>query len=374
MNEKKIYKEGSVPTILISPLDWGLGHATRCIPIINTLITERFRVIIAASSATANLLKKEFPCLLILSLKGYDIRYSKQRSGLFLSLLRQVPKMLMAVKAEHRWLKQMVVEHKVDVVLSDNRFGFFCTGVHNIYITHQLHIGTGHRFSDRLAQAIHYRYINKFQECWVPDHRLQEQDLGGILSHPKKKPAIPVSYLGPVSRFKKMQLKKTTDLLILLSGPEPQRTILENILLEQVRAFQGCIVFIRGLPGETQTLKQGNNQVMFHNHLPAKQLNEAIAQSHLVIARSGYSTVMDLAVMQQKAILVPTPGQTEQEYLARYMMDKGFFYAADQMHFNLAQVLTGVQRFQFAAYDVGDGSPFTAMQPFMASFGLPAGQ
>ncbi|MCP9749560.1 glycosyltransferase [Ferruginibacter sp. HRS2-29] len=352
MNEKNINKSSSFSRVLIAPLDWGLGHATRCIPIIHALLKENITVFIAAEGAILNLFQKEFHNVTILPLRGYNISYPAEKKSLFAKLLQQVPGVLSVIRYENKWLEKMIREHSIDAVISDNRFGMHSRLVKSIYITHQLHIETNHSFFNWLAQKIHYRYINRYDACWVPDAE-GVTNLAGKLSHPEKLPAIPVKYLGALSRFKKIIPKKKHDLLILLSGPEPQRSYFEDILLQQLKGLEIPVVFVRGLPTAT-SLPEINRNTVFYNHLPAEELSALVQQSKMVVCRSGYSTVMDLACVQQKAILVPTPGQTEQEYLAGYLQEKKMFLTYKQGNFNLKKALEAAEEFDYAISDFSE--------------------
>ncbi len=332
--------------VLLAPLDWGLGHATRCIPIIKELFAQGCDVLIAAEGATEALLKKEFPALTFLSLQGYNITYSRSKFWLPLKMLLQFPKLLSVIYKEQNWLKKTAEQHKIDMIITDNRMGFYHSTIPSVYITHQLTIKTANRFTEWLAQKIHYRYINKFTECWVPDAE-GNNNLAGELSHAKKLPHTAIKYLGALSRFEKMEAEKMYDLLVIISGPEPQRTIFEELLLNQLKNFNDKVLFVRGLPGNAEIKEFSNPLIEIQNHLSAAELNKAILQSNLVISRSGYTTVMDLNKLQQKAILVATPGQTEQEYLAEYLMDKKMFYSVNQKQFLLNEAVAKSNSFPF---------------------------
>jgi len=335
---ENINKTTHRPRVLVVPLDWGLGHATRCIPIINVLNGHNTEVLIAAEGAVAKLLQKEFPSIVILPLKGYKISYSRGRQFFLLKMLMQFPRVINSILHEKKWLNNAITQHKIDAVISDNRFGLYSAKATCVYVTHQLFIETGNSFLNKIAQRINYYFINKFDECWVPD-AAGIKNFAGKLSHPIKLPVKPVKYLGIVSRCKKIITAKKYDLLVLLSGPEPQRSLFEELILSQLKDMEGIIVLVRGLPGNEKNIIKGNDKLTVHDHLPAEALNELIQQSTDIVARCGYSTVMDLAVLQQKAILVPTPGQTEQEYLARYLMEKKIFFTCPQENFVLQQAL-----------------------------------
>jgi uncharacterized protein (TIGR00661 family) len=335
MKGKNINLPASRPRVLVAPLNWGLGHATRCIPVIFKLLQENCEIVIATGGECKILLQKEFPDLDFVELKGYGVQYSRNKYRMPLKLLLQFPKLFYRILAEKRWLKKIIRQYKIDAVISDNRFGLNHEKIPCVYITHQLKIKTGNSFTGQIAQKIHYHFINKFKVCWVPDAG-GEINLAGELSHPAVLPDPPVIYLGPLSRFEKKEITIKYDLCIILSGPEPQRTVFEKIILKGLDDFSGSVLFVRGLPGKTFTNELKDPAIEIKNHLPAAELNLAIQQSKLIICRSGYTTVMDLVKLQKKAILVPTPGQTEQEYLAKYLLDKKIFYCTSQHNFSLS--------------------------------------
>ncbi len=345
MKDENINKRVNKIQILVAPLDWGLGHATRCIPLIYALQNLGASVILAAEGATAALLQNEFPAVKLLTLKGYRISYSKNKSTFFLKLLSQVPGIYFTIKNEKKWLNKIVKEYSIDAVISDNRFGLYHKQVPCVYITHQLYIETGIGSLNRLLQKIHYKFINRFTQCWIPDAGGQ-QNLAGKLSHPQKLPLIPLKYLGILSRFKKQEQSILNDLLILLSGPEPQRTIFENILLQQLKNNSQAVVLVRGLPLEKKAITASENLKII-NHLSASELSKYIQQSKWILARAGYSTIMDLAALQKKAILVPTPGQGEQEYLAKYLKQQNLFYTCAQQNFLLKEAIQNAKSFCF---------------------------
>jgi uncharacterized protein (TIGR00661 family) len=332
--------------LLVAPLDWGLGHATRCVPIIRDLLNNNCEVWLAGEGAQEKLLREEFSALPFLPLKGYRIRYSKK--GLSSTLLLQVPSILRSIKEENNWLKEQVEKHAFDAVISDNRYGLYHEKVFSVFITHQLRIKTPlGKLSEDILQKWNYKLISKFNESWIPDEE-GENNLAGDLSHPVKLPSIPVKYIGALSRFKKLDIDKVKDhLLIILSGPEPQRTIFENKIVDEIINHPGSATIVRGLPGEKNILPS-TNTIHFYNHLTAHDLNEEMMKAEFVISRSGYSTVMDIAALQKKIILIPTPGQTEQEYLADHLMKKHFAMCVAQKDFSLLKLIGEARRFDYS--------------------------
>jgi uncharacterized protein (TIGR00661 family) len=346
---KIFYKDGRNTRVLIAPLDWGLGHTTRCIPIIKQLIQLECKIYIIADKQSFSLLKKEFPDSVILRYKGYEIKYSRQKKRFVVKLILQVPRVLFRIWNEKKYLKKVIKTHKIDAVISDNRFGMHHKNIPSIYITHQLFIKTGNRFTEYIAQKIHHYFIKKFDTCWVPDE--ENNGLAGELSHPKKLPPN-VVYLGPLSRFSNIQNEDDIyDLLVILSGPEPQRTIFEALVLAQMQDLEGSILLVRGLPDET-TKPAGFKNVVIENHLTANEMNSVLSKSKLVVCRSGYTSVMDLSILGKKAILIPTPGQTEQEYLARYLSEKQYFLSESQENFSIKAAIEKAQSFQFKKADL----------------------
>lgn len=330
--------------ILLSPLDWGLGHAARCIPLIRAFKQQGCEVVLAADGASAALLSVEFPGMRIVQLQGYGIRYS-EGSSLFGSILRQLPGILRSINYERQWLNKFLQQEHFDLIVSDNRPGFWNIQVPCIYITHQLliHSGKG-KWLNRLLQQLHSRYMKHFTTVWVPDEAGNE-NLAGELSHPSK-PIIHPTYIGLVSRLQPTTVTQQYELMVLLSGPEPQRTILETKLLDQLQSFNRAVLFVRGLPNNTTTLTAPPN-ITVHNHLPAHQLQEAIASAKLIVCRSGYTTLMDLVRLQKKAMLIPTPGQPEQEYLAAYMQQHLIFPFVSQQEFVLSNALNIAASFPY---------------------------
>ncbi len=327
--------------ILICPLDWGLGHATRCIPIIRLLLKKNTQVIIAADGRPLELLKKEFPELEFIVLKGYNIVYPSSGS-MVLKMFFSVPKIFIGIYNEHTDLKKIIQEREIDTVISDNRFGLWNKNIKSIFITHQLRIKTP--FAEKLLHRINLYFIKKYDECWVPDFAGTE-NLSGDLSH---KYALPENafFVGPLSRFsnviaKEERLKQSHnsyEIMAIISGPEPQRSIFEKLILAQIKQTNLKALVVCGkteLEQKIETL--GNIELI--SHLKADEMQQAFLNSQLIIARSGYSTIMDLATLGKKVIFVPTPGQTEQEYLAEYLMSKNVAYCVPQNKFNLMNAL-----------------------------------
>jgi len=289
------------------------------------------------------LLQKEFPLLKSYILPSYNIKYSKRGKNLKFKLFLSIPSVISAVKKERKIVTQIVENENVVGVISDNRFGVLSNKVPSVYITHQLNVLSGK--TTFLTSKMHQKIIKQFDECWVPDVEL-ESNFSGELGH-LNKPKFNLKYLGILSRFKRREIAIKYDLLVLLSGPEPQRTLLENKLLIELEDFNGEILFIRGvLSDDTKIIAPTNFKII--NFLASTDLEIAINQSKIVLARSGYSTIMDLAVLGKKAFFIPTPGQFEQEYLAEILSKKLIVPFKTQQNFKLEDlnILTNFSGFK----------------------------
>ncbi|MBP2831435.1 glycosyltransferase [Aquimarina sp. U1-2] len=319
--------------VLIAPLNWGLGHATRCIPILNALLDQGIEPVIASDGAALSLLKKEFPELQTKLLPSYRITYSKKASNFKWKMLLNSPKIAHTINAENKVIKRILEEDQYCGIISDNRMGVRHKSVPSVFITHQLTVLSGNTTS--FSTKLHNRYIKKFDVCWVPD-MADDPNLSGELGHPKKT-TIPVTYLGPLSRFEHHILPKKYDIMVLLSGPEPQRTLLEQKLFQEFEQSDKNIVFVRGLIEDTQQTYVKNN-ITIHNYLSGKDLEHTINSSNLIISRSGYTTVMDLAKLKKKAFFIPTPGQFEQEYLAQRLTMNRLVPSCNQNDFTLKKL------------------------------------
>jgi UDP:flavonoid glycosyltransferase YjiC (YdhE family) len=336
------------PLALISPLDWGLGHTTRCIPLIRHLRNNGYEVVVACNSRQKRILLNEFDGLHFEELPGYEVRYGRSALSTILLLLFQVPKILIRIKHENKWVRAFEQTHKPDMIISDNRFGFYSRSVRSVFITHQLSIHTGlGGLVDSLARKINYRLIAKFTECWVPDQE-SLPGMAGKLSHPKKLPGIPLHYIGDLSRMQQIasNSQNKTDLLIILSGPEPQRSIMEALMIQELGSFTGYGVLVRGLAEGASNINSLPNVSML-NYAPAAELNQMMISADLIISRCGYTTVMDILKLGKRSVLIPTPGQAEQEYLARHLKETGMALTVKQRDFKLSTALEAARAFTY---------------------------
>ncbi len=347
MGKKQALKQ---KTILFCPLDWGLGHASRDILIIQKLLdTGKYKIIIGADNAPYHLLKTEFPDLQFLRFPSFSIRYSSLIS-LSVKITLQLPKIFYWINKEHRLLKRIISQHGVDIVISDNRYGLWSKKVHTVIISHQINIflPDNLKWTESLVNLKIRKWLKKFDQCWIPDIE-GENNLAGKLSQPEKYSGN-IIYIGPLSRFQLSRNQKDSspakqyEVLAILSGPEPQRSTLENILIRQFRKKDTQVLIVRGIPWQKkgQTI-YGNISLV--SHLPSELLYSYITTAKYIICRAGYSSIMDLAILNKPAILIPTPGQAEQEYLAQSLHARKFFYKLEQKNLDFEKAFNEISEY-----------------------------
>ncbi|MBL4652088.1 MAG: glycosyltransferase [Flavobacteriales bacterium] len=319
MSKKKIF---------ISPLDWGLGHATRCVPIIKILRDLNCDVIIGSDGPQLDLLRKEFPTVPHLKFPGYNINYPKN-GGMTWHMLKSFRKVAQRIMLENQYISEINAVHKLDGIISDNRYGLYNNNIPSVFITHQLNIQAP--IGQFILKGVTNKFIKKYKECWVPDFEGKE-NLAGKLS--QKNPPKNVKYIGPISRLDNYAVgRKKYDVLVIISGPEPQRTIFQNLIIPQLHQTNTSALVVLGQPDKTISRTEGKLEI--RSHLNSQQMAEAINGADVVVSRPGYSTIMDLAQFGKKAMFIPTPGQTEQEYLAKYHRGKGHTSWQKQKDLNL---------------------------------------
>ncbi len=300
--------------ILVAPLDWGLGHCSRCVPIVRVL-AENNEIVLGCTSENSEFFRRYFPLIAQVNLPSYKIRYSAWLPQ-WLKILGNLPRIFRQVKREKLEVAKLCGKYKFDVLISDNRYGVFHNSAQNVFITHQLRIKLPF-FSD-LVSSFQARYLKRFSEIWVPDHADRGCSLAGDLSHHNPL-ALPLKYLGPqsalVEQWPASGKSFSYEVLILLSGPEPQRTILEKKLLKRFSSGSS-VALVRG---SNSVAKSSSGIAYVANISAGEELSELIRLSKKIVCRSGYSTLMDLHLLQKKdLLLIPTPGQPEQEYLAEW--------------------------------------------------------
>ncbi len=319
--------------ILVAPLNWGLGHATRCIPIITALEKNGFTPIIASDGVALSLLKKEFPHLVALELPSYNIEYAKKGANFKWKLIKNSPKTLKAMFSEKKLVKEWIIQYQLIGIISDNRLGVYSKKIPSVFITHQLTVLSGK--TTWISSKIHQYYIRKFTECWIPDAK-EFPNLSGKLGH-LKKTNLTLKYIGILSRLNKIDIPIVYDLMILLSGPEPQRTMLEEKLIEELEDFVGKVIFVKGKIEKEQTMETIDT-ITYYNFMQTEQLEKTFNESEIVLCRSGYTTIMDLAKLGKKAFFIPTPGQFEQEYLAKKYKSEAILPYAKQANFKMGNI------------------------------------
>jgi uncharacterized protein (TIGR00661 family) len=319
--------------VIIAPLNWGLGHATRSIPLIRSFIEKDWEVVLASDGDALTLLQAEFPSLRSHELPGYDITYPYR--NIVGNLFRNLRSFSNGAYKEFQVIQEIVKEEKPDLILSDNRYGVRSSSCKSIFLGHQITLKAGNPLFSYFASRINQRLISQFDELWVPDYE-NGMALAGVLS--KTKLAIPVQYIGPLSRFEKLDDAIEYDLCAIISGPEPQRSRFQKVLIEQLSVLDENTVIVLGdVHDHSDEMLNETTRVI--GHLKSDALNKLVNRSKIIIARSGYSTIMDMDKLGKQAILVPTPGQTEQLYLAHHLANRPQFVMQSQKKINIPHAL-----------------------------------
>lgn len=306
--------------VLVAPLNWGLGHATRCVPIVRALLDQNTEVIIGADGNAAEFLKKEFPKLHHICIPDINMHYYKKIPA-SISILLQTPKFLFQIVKEHKFIDKLISEMNIDIIISDNRYGVRSKKIKSILISHQLQIKSS--FFDFLPNYFIRKQLSKFNQCFVPDFKTFEHSLAGELSHPKQINNA-LYYIEPLCRFENRNITLIPKQIpVIISGPEPLKTQIIKRLMEVLKNTEWSFVLVLGDVKSNIISNQDNLKVI--SHLETQELENLILQSPLIISSGGYSSLMDYYVLQKKTIFIPFPGQTEQEYLAKFHEKSALF-------------------------------------------------
>jgi UDP:flavonoid glycosyltransferase YjiC (YdhE family) len=326
--------------VAVAPLNWGLGHATRCIPLIETMMDMGVQVTIIGWGESAALLKKLFPTVHHVNSPGFTITYGRNKVEGIIKLARIVVGLNNLIKKEKKWLANWLTKNNIDALISDNRYGLHNSAIPCVFMTHQLAVQTGlGGFVNNLVQKLLYKHINQFSNCWVVDTE-KPPGLSGLLGHPNKMPNIPSAYLGVLTRFSKLELPIVPNsIAVISSGPEPQRSILLNTLISQAAK----------LPQYNFTIFGHANVESLPKHITVipnastAEINRICNQAELLISRSGYTTVMDMMYLGKKCIVVPTPLQQEQQYLGHHLAKNGWVTCVKQDEIDLKTIIEKVK-------------------------------
>jgi len=321
-------------TIVFAALNWGLGHATRIVPLVEEALRGNNRVILASDGRALEYLRMCFPGVETVELPPLTIRYSKGNS-LFLALIAQLPAIICWIFRDNKAARRLVEREQPDMIISDNRWGFSVPGVKSVFMTHQVSIKLPFRSRvfERIAFSFQQVLLGGFSEIWIPDYEDRTKNLSGDLSH-RFTPNKIIKYIGILSRFHKPPNSQTSfdfDVAVILSGPEPQKSILENLVLESMIPTKLRAAIIGAHPGNTRGITP---LFHFYPNPAAMEMQDVLNKSKIVICRSGYSSIMDMVRMQKRCVMVPTPGQTEQLYLGELLASKKWFRRVFQEDFS----------------------------------------
>lgn len=316
--------------VIYGVCSWGLGHATRSLPVIRKLIDEDNEITIISKGRSLELLKKELgKDIEYIDIPDYPMLLSENARQFMVKSLVYWPMFIRRMQSGLSKLTKMLETRRCDVIISDGRYDIYSKRVPSFFISHQIRIMNPLRIKmlESGSEIFNLFFFKRFVGVIVPDFR--DDDLSGDLSHNLRRlDEGKIHYVGVLSDFKKKNMKKDIDYLISISGPEPQRTILEKKLLSQVDQLDGNIVVTLGKSEKKGMLSRKN--IATYSFLTKEKREDLLNRAKLVVSRSGYSTIMDLAVVGAKALIIPTPGQIEQIYLADYHKRRGTFYSVNQ--------------------------------------------
>jgi hypothetical protein len=304
------------------------------IPVARKLLDMNQNVFIASGEEHLNLFRSEVPGLTYIEFPGFKPGYSRHLPQ-YIPLLLKTPQLLFHICREHHRLKSIIKDYSIDVVISDNRFGLWNRNIRTVYVTHMplIPFPRPFQFLEFIGVALHRLIIKRYSLCFIPDLP-GATNLTGRLSHDLKLSGN-VRYIGILSRFPVKDEHVIGNLAglqhntIILSGPEPQKSIFREKLLSLFMDSDILTLILEGKPGKGTEVVM-SERFAFCNHLQSPGMQQVIRSGEKIITRAGYSTIMELASLNKSALLVPTPGQTEQEYLADYLSLKGLFTSCRQ--------------------------------------------
>lgn len=322
------------PEVLFCILDWGLGHATRSMPIIHHLIDMGYQVTLASDGRAQRLLKEEFPRLTHTSLIGYQVRYPFK--SMIANVALQWPRISYAMLREHLQVSRILKDKTFDLIISDNRYGCFDRSVPSVLITHQINPPVAFNWMEWVASKVSRRLLKNFTEVWIPD----DTSYGPLNGKLVASPPAHAKFIGFLSRLKRSSPNDTCakiNILAVLSGPEPARSRFEKKVVTQLKDLNLSYKIVRGLPEGTEEWRPHRSHGQIVDFLTSDALEKEMCCADVIISRSGYTSLMDYIILGVRAIVVPTPGQYEQEYLAENLPSNSNFRYQKEKNFNIKE-------------------------------------
>ena len=319
--------------ILVAVLNWGLGHATRSIPLIQELQHFDFQPIIGSDGKALDFLREEFPDIKYFELTSLQFSYSKNSALNQIYLLSQSIIWNNQLKNDKFQIEKIHQQENLFGIISDSRPYCYHENIPSIYLTHQLQVKSG-AFSG-IATAAHRRLIKQFDECWVPDFE-QPNAFCGEMSQWRNAP-LTIRHIGILSDLHNQQTNQKYDYAGIISGAEPERTKLVQQLIESFSHLEGKKIIIAGSKETNDRLISTDFEIK--GLVNRAEVQHIINSANKIVARGGYSTVMDLLHLRQSALLIPTPGQTEQLYITQHLKRLKFFDVVSQDKLSVERIL-----------------------------------
>lgn len=342
--------------IFICALDWGLGHAARSLAIVRYLREQNYEVHVGGGEKVLKVFENEFPDLVQHTLPKVSPVYTRKKAWLVPFLILQIPYLFFQVIKEYFRIKRLAKEFSFDIIISDTRFGAFGTNVPSFYITNQPRVVLPRRFKifSNFFTRMHQWLIAKYDYCLISDE-VPPLNLGGYMTDVKLK--SPSEHIGIITRLDVLEGNTQKDyLLCILSSQEPQRTMLEDSLMKQIKYIDKRVTFVRGLPLHAPRLNVDvpeNCEII--QYVSAKKISQLLTEAELVICRPGFGSLLDLAALGKKALLIPTPGQSEQEQTAAHVKNRGWFYSVEQAGLDLKKAIEDAKKYSPPVYKTNRG-------------------
>ncbi|MEK6968538.1 MAG: glycosyltransferase [Nanoarchaeota archaeon] len=314
--------------------NYGLGHATRMLPVIMKLIEQGEKVTIVAKGNSLLMLKNELGDASNYELMQYEVplKFSDKGFSMF-ETLKAGPSFISLISSQKKWLENFSAKEKIDRVIADGEIGYHLKNKKSFFVNNQLRLLPGSLLGDG-TELLTDVFSKGFEKVIVPDD--ENGTLGGLLTsktrfYDKKR----LAYVGILSSIRKKNVVRNVDYFISISGPGISKEVFTRQVMEQLHLLKGKVVVALGRPDLKEIASKGNAKI--YPYLNRKQQESFLNKAKLVISRSGYTTMMELAEIDKKAFFIPTLNHPEQEYLAKFQKNSGRFHYSKQDSFNFKE-------------------------------------
>jgi len=325
--------------ILFAVHDWGLGHATRSLVLIRALVQRGDAVtILMAESPGLALLRAELgDACEFYPYEDIPKPFSRYPAVFYFRMSCSVPQIWLRFTLEQRLTERLVRERRLDAVVSDSRLGVWSREAPSYCVFHSLRqiIPGRPRQLERIVERAQRYALRGYRAILVPDVE-GDDALAGDLAHDLDVDwRGKLVYIGPLSELQPNGAAEDIDYFFSISGVEPHHTMLAERVLAALPALRGRSVVALGRPGSAADVRTVGNATI-HGYLDRRAQGEMLARARVIVGRSGYTTLMEAAGFGKRALFVPTPGQSAQEYLAKFHCERGRVFSTVQSALDIA--------------------------------------